>query len=65
MAQFQDTTTGTIITFNLQHDIDSMRGHPNYIRLDDAKEEPLSEVKFNPPIPQFKKMGRPRKVQNV
>lgn len=65
MAQFQDKKSNTIITFTLQHDIDSMKGHPDYIRLDDTKEEPLSEVKFNRPIAQFKKMGRPRKVQNV
>jgi hypothetical protein len=48
--------SGNTVTFTHQVDIDSMRGHPGYVRLDEAEPEPLPTL--DPP----KKMGRPRKV---
>jgi hypothetical protein len=49
-----------------QHDIDSMKGHQGYVRID---QEELIEiidkpVVLAPPTP-IKKVGRPKKVANV
>ena len=59
MATFRCLQSGTEITFTHQHDIDSMRGHSGYVRVEDKK--PPVEVKPKP----VKKMGRPKKVENV
>ena len=59
MATFRCLQSGTEITFTYQHDIDSMRGHSGYVRVEDKK--PLVEVKPEP----VKKIGRPKKVENV
>ena len=59
MATFRCLQSGTEITFTYQHDIDSMRGHSGYVRIEDEK--PPVEVKPEP----VKKIGRPKKVENV
>jgi len=64
MATFKCLTSGQTVTFTYQHDIDSMKGHQGYVRIDDevvqGQVQPLELTQ--PP----KKMGRPRKVvENV
>jgi len=60
MATFRCIQTGNTITFTLQHDIDTMRGHAGYVRVDEKPAEPeVKPLPMNPPPP--KKMGRPRK----
>jgi hypothetical protein len=75
MATFRCLRSGQTVTFNLQHDIDSMRGHPDYVLVDEVtnEEKPLVEpdavrtdTAFTMPVPPRKKLGRPRKeVSNV
>jgi len=55
MVTFRCLQSGNTVTFTHQVDIDSMRGHPGYVRLDEAEPKPL------PTLNQPKKMGRPRK----
>jgi hypothetical protein len=56
MATFRCLQSGNTVTFTQPVDIDSMRGHQGYVRLD---EQVVPEIKPLP-IP-VKKMGRPRK----
>jgi len=72
MATFRCLQSGNTVTFTLQHDIDSMKGHQGYVRVDEPEEvtrESFDSVRtdtaFAPVIPTFRKIGRPRKVQNV
>ena len=63
MAKFRDRTSGAIIEFTTQYDIDSMRGHPDYEQLDESGEviPPKPEdraLSFNSP-----QRGRPKKVK--
>ena len=44
MATFRCLQSGNTVTFTLQHDIDSMRGHNGYVRVDD---EPTPVVDQN------------------
>ena len=55
MATFRCLQSGTTVTFTQQVDIDSMRGHHGYVRVE---EQVKPEIK---PLP-VKKMGRPRKL---
>lgn len=43
MAKFKDNATGNIFEFTLQHDINTMRKHPEYIEVETVLvvEEPL------------------------
>ena len=70
MATFRCKRSGNTVTFNLQHDIDSMRGHPDYVLVDEQtnEEKPLvvqdevrTDTAFSAPVPPRKKLGRPRK----
>jgi hypothetical protein len=71
MATFKCLVSGNLVTFVNQVDIDSMKGHDGYVRVD--IEEPVesnntvrTDTAFRAPvIPTFKKMGRPRKEANV
>jgi hypothetical protein len=61
MATFRCLTSGQTVTFIYQHDIDSMKGHQGYVRIDEVQEEPSEkQIVLQPPVP-VKKMGRPRK----
>lgn len=64
MATFRCLTSGQTVTFTYQHDIDSMKGHQGYVRIDEVQEEP-SEKPLILSQPKPKKMGRPRKTENV
>jgi len=61
MATFRCLQSGTEITFTYQHDIDSMKGHSGYVRVEDKK-PPVEATAQPEPV---KKMGRPKKVENV
>ena len=72
MATFRCLQSGNTVTFTLQHDIDSMKGHQGYVRVDEPEvtiesDNPVrTDTAFTAPvIPTIKKMGRPRKVVNV
>jgi hypothetical protein len=62
MATFRCLQSGNTVTFTQPYDIDSMRGHAGYVRVDVVNENPeVPEVKPLPMIPPEKKRGRPRK----
>ena len=64
MATFRCLASGQTVTFVHQHDIDSMKGHQGYVRIDQEEvvESTDKPVVLAPPI---KKAGRPKKVANV
>ena len=69
MATFRCLQSGNTVTFTYQHDIDSMKGHQGYVRIDEAEVTIESEIRTDtafraPVIPTIKRMGRPRKVAN-
>ena len=65
MATFRCLQSGNTVTFTYQHDIDSMRGHTGYVRVEEVKsEEAVKPLILQPPMP-VKKIGRPKKVANV
>ena len=44
MATFKCLQSGQTVTFTYQHDIDSMKGHQGYIRIDEETiEKPVVE----------------------
>ena len=59
MATFRCLQSGNTVTFTQQVDIDSMRGHQGYVRLEEQVEP---EIKLLPMPAPPKRMGRPRKV---
>jgi len=64
MAIFKCLQSGNTVTFTYQHEIDSMKGHAGYVRIDEVQEE-TSEKPLILSQPKPKKMGRPRKTENV
>lgn len=42
MAKFKCIVSGNVIEFTYQVDIDSMKGHEGYIRLEDVPSVPLA-----------------------
>ncbi len=61
MATFRCLQSGNTVTFTYQHDIDSMKGHQGYVRVDQQEvENEQKPLILKPPVP-VKKMGRPRK----
>jgi len=68
MATFRCLQSNNTVTFTYQHDIDSMKGHAGYVRIDEPEEVTKeSEIRTDTAffIPTMKRMGRPRKVSNV
>jgi len=61
MATFRCLQSGNTITFTYQHDIDSMKGHQGYVRIDEVEEETSEKQIVLQPLVPVKKMGRPRK----
>jgi hypothetical protein len=63
MATYKCLQSGNTVSFTYQHDIDTMKGHQGYVRIDEVEtsEKPLISSETKP----VKKMGRPRKVENV
>jgi hypothetical protein len=68
MATFRCLQTGNTVTFTYQHDIDSMKGHQGYVRVDEPEvtieSETRTDTAFAPVMPTIKRMGRPRKIAN-
>ena len=69
MATFRCLQSGNTVTFTYQHDIDSMKGHQGYVRVDEPEvtieSKTRTDTAFAPVMPTIKRMGRPRKVANV
>ena len=62
MATFKCLQSGTLVTFVHQHDIDSMKGHAGYVRVDvPAAPEPVKELSSAAPEG-AKRLGRPRRA---
>jgi hypothetical protein len=40
MAKFKDIATGNVFVFESQHDIDSLRKHPEYIEVIEEVKQP-------------------------
>jgi len=65
MAKFKCVASGNIIEFTSQVDIDSMKGHSGYVRVDEvpadaaANEAEAHVLPFKAPVPT---RGRPKKV---
>jgi hypothetical protein len=55
MVTFRCLQSGNTVTFTQPVDIESMRGHQGYVRLDEPEIKPL------PMLAPPKRMGRPRK----
>ena len=68
MATFRCLQSNNTVTFTYQHDIDSMKGHQGYVRVDEPEvtieSETRTDTAFAPVMPTIKRMGRPRKVVN-
>jgi hypothetical protein len=56
---FRYIQTGATVTFTQQVDIDSMKGHPEYERVEE-KQEAVAAVPTPP-----KKVGRPSKAEQL
>lgn len=68
MATFKCLQSGNLVSFHNQVDIDSMKGHQGYVRIDDvevsieSKDSVRTDTAFTAPvIPTIKRLGRPRK----
>jgi hypothetical protein len=61
-ATFRCLQSGQTVTFTLQHDIDSMKGHAGYVRVDEDApvEEETRQLAMTPPE-YARRPGRPRK----
>ena len=65
MATYRCIQSGNSVTFTQPHDIESMKGHQGYVRIDEVEtEESVKPLILKQPVP-VKKMGRPRKIANV
>lgn len=64
-ATFRCLQSGHTVTFTLQHDIDSMKGHAGYVRVDDEPVEDLPHHVVMRPPEAIRRPGRPRKMENV
>lgn len=59
MATFRCLASGNTVSFTYTHDIESMKGHSGYIRIDEPeKEEEERPLPMTAPV---KKPGRPPK----
>jgi hypothetical protein len=60
LATFKCLISGNTVTFVHQVDIDSMKGHPDYERVEED-----TPVEDTPPVVATKKMGRPSKADQL
>ena len=60
MATFKCLQSGQTVTFTQPHDIESMKSHAGYIRID---EEPVDNQETESTIV-MRRAGRPRKAEN-
>jgi hypothetical protein len=67
MAIFRCLQSGQTVEFTQPHDVESMKGHAGYERIDELETSSDNEehlVIMRPPEAQ-KRLGRPRKIDNV
>ena len=66
MAVYRCLLSGNTVEFTLPHDIESMKGHTGYVRIDEdeAVNEDKLPIRFTP-VMEKPKQGRPRKSTNV
>jgi hypothetical protein len=67
MAIFKCLQSGQTVEFMQQHDIDSMKGHAGYVRIDALENSGDNDehlVIMQPPEAE-KRPGRPRKIDHV
>ncbi len=51
MATFRCLQSGNTVSFTLQHDIDSMKGHQGYVRIDEQEVSDIpDEVRTDTPF---------------
>ena len=60
MAIYKCLLSGNTVEFVLPHDIESMKGHSGYIRIDEEEKEKEERVNI-PFMAPKKKAGRPKK----
>lgn len=70
MATFRCLQSGNTVTFTLQHDIESMKGHTGYVRIDEEAPEidqntQRVDTPFTAPQQMVRPRGRPRKVATI
>ena len=65
MATFRCLQSGNTVTFTYQYDIDTMKGHQGYVRVDQEEVETYTKPVVLAPSKPIKKAGRPKKVANV
>ena len=63
MATYKCLQSGNTVTFTQQHDIDTMRGHAGYVRIDEQTQAPETskELPMMAPAP-IKRVARQRKA---
>ena len=63
MATYKCLQSGNTVTFTQQHDIDTMRGHAGYVRIDEQTQvqETSKELPMMAPAP-IKRVARQRKA---
>ena len=61
MAVFKCLQSGNTVEFVLPHDIESMKGHAGYVRIDQEQQDPQERVNIPFLAPKVK-VGRPRKT---
>lgn len=66
MATYRCLASGNTVTFTLPHDIESMKGHGGYVRIDDEAQapefDPNKQREDTPFTAPPKRVGRPRRV---
>jgi len=65
MATYKCLQSGNTVSFTYQHDIDTMKGHQGYVRIDEVQEETSEKPLILTQPKPIKKIGRPRKTENV
>lgn len=61
MAVYKCLQSGNTVEFVLPHDIESMKGHAGYVRIDQEQQDPQERVNIPFLAPKVK-VGRPRKT---
>lgn len=69
MATYRCLASGNTVTFTQPHDIESMKGHTGYVRIDEdappAEEAQRVNLPFTAPQQPARPRGRPRKVDTL
>ena len=67
MATYRCLASGNTVTFTQPHDIESMKGHTGYVRVDEeappVAEAQRVDIPFTAPQQPARPRGRPRKLE--